>query len=208
MSDHEPQPRDGPLMIAAAGRQAAAARDWRRVNACGLEIRRQAPKDPEGPFLLGLASKNAGHYHQAAENFREVISLVSSRYDAAIELAFQYVLLNRIGDAKALLDQYRDNLDNSPIYLNLAGESYSRLNLHADALPLFERACQLQPEVEMFNVNLANCAVSVGQIDTAKSIYKDLLRRNPSHRRNHYELANLERAKNDRHIKKMLKLLP
>ena len=207
MSDHEPRARDGLQMIAAAGRKAVAERDWRRVNACGLEIMRQAPKDPEGPFLLGLASKNAGHYHQAAENFREVISLVSSRYDAAIELAFQYVLQNRIGDAKALLDQYRDNLDNSPIYLNLAGESYSRLNLHADAMPLFERACQLQPEVEMFNENLANCAVSVGQIDTAKSIYKDLLRRNPSHRRNHYGLANLERAKNDRHIKKMLKLL-
>jgi tetratricopeptide (TPR) repeat protein len=207
MSDHEPQPYDGLLMIAAAGRQAAAARDWRRVNACGLEIRRQAPMDPEGPFLLGLASKNTGHLHQAAENFREVISLDSSRYDAAIELAFQYVLLNRIGDAKALLDQYRDNLDNSPIYLNLAGESYSRLNLHEDALPLFERACQLQPDVEIFNVSFAKCAVSVGKIDTAKSIYKDLLRRNPAHRRNHYELANLERAKNDRHIKKMLKVL-
>lgn len=207
MSGHEPQSRDGVQMIATAGRQAAAARDWRRVNACGLEVRRLAPKDPEGPFLLGLASKNAGHFHQAVENFREVISLDSGRYDAAIELAFQYVLLNRLGDAKALLDEYRVNLDNSPIYLNMAGESYTRLNLNADALPLFERACQLQPEVEIFNMNLANCAVSVGQVDKAKTIYKGLLRRNPSHRRNHYGLANLERARNDRHIKKMLKLL-
>lgn len=207
MSDDEPRLQNRLVMIAAAGRQAAVARDWNRVNACGLEIKRQVPMDPEGPFLLGLASKNAGHLQQAAENFHEVISLDSSRYDAAVELAFQYVLLNRIADAMALLDQYRDKLDNSPIYLNLAGESYSRLNLHEDALPLFESACQLQPDVEMFSVNLANCAVCVGKIDTAKSIYKDLLRRNPAHRRNHYELAKLERAKNDRHIKKMLKVL-
>lgn len=194
-------------LIARAGRQAAVARDWGRVHACGLEINRQAPTDPEGPFLLGLANKAAGHFQQAAENFSQVLSFDSSRYDAAIELAWQNVMLNRYAEAKALLDRYGASLGNSPMYLNLAGETYSRMNLHEAAWSLFEGACQLQPDVEMFKVNMATCAVYLGKIDSAKSIYRSLLKRNPMHRRNHYELAKLERAKNDRHVKQMLKVL-
>ena len=194
-------------LIARAGRQASVARDWGRVHACGLEICRQAPADPEGPFLLGLAGKAAGHFQQAADYFLQALTQNDQRYDAAIELAFQYVLLNRHAEAKTLLDGYRDRLDNSPMYLNLAGEAYSRMNQHEDAWSMYESASRLQPQVEIFKANMATCAVYLGRIDTAKSIYRKLLKRNPLHRRNHYELAKLERAKNDRHVKQMLKVL-
>jgi len=194
-------------LVSRAGRQAVVARDWGRVHACGLEISRQAPADPEGPFLLGLANKPAGHFQQAADHFSKALLLNDQRYDAAIELAFQNVLLNRLAEAKALLDGYRDRLANSPMYLNLAGEAYSRMNLHEAAWPLYKKACRLQPNVEMFLINKATSAVYLGKIDAAKKIYRDLLKRNPMHRRNHYELSKLERATDDRHVKQMLDVL-
>ena len=196
-----------PALLARVGRQAVVARDWGRVHACGLQISRQAPADPEGPFLLGLAQKAAMNVQPSADYFAQALKLGAERYDAAVELAFQYVLLNRPVEAKNLLDQYRESLSNSPIYLNLAGEAYTRMNRHEDAWPLFENACKLQPEVEMFNANLASCAVYLGDIDSARSIYKRMLKRNPMNRRNHYELSKLERAKNDRHVRQMLKVL-
>lgn len=194
-------------LVSRVGRQAVVARDWGRVHACGLEIARHAPNNPEGPFLLGLAQKAAMNLQPAADYFARALKLGAERYDAAIELAFQYVLLNRPAEAKDLLDRYRGHLSNSPIYLNLAGEAYTRMNLHADARPLFESACKLQPEVEMFSANLASCRVYLGDVDSAKAIYKRMLKRNPLHRRNHYELSKLERAKNDEHVEKMLEVL-
>ncbi len=194
-------------LVNRAGRQAVAARDWGRVHACGLEIARHAPNNPEGPFLLGLAQKAAMNLRPAADYFAQALKLGTERYDAAIELAFQYVLLNRPTEAKDLLGRYREHLSNSPIYLNLAGEAYTRMNLHEDARPLFEGACKLQPEVEMFSANLASCAVYLGDVDAAKAIYRRLLKRNPMHRRNHYELSKLERAKDDGHVKEMLEVL-
>ena len=117
----------------------------------------------------------------AADYFAQALKLGAERYDAAIELAFQYVLLNRPAEAKDLLDRYRGHLSNSPIYLNLAGEAYTRMNLHADARPLFESACKLQPEVEMFSANLASCRVYLGDVDSAKAIYIRVLKPNPLH---------------------------
>ena len=193
--------------ISAEGRRAAAARDWGRVRACGLEIRRLAPRDPEGPFLLGLVEKAAGRPRQAADSFQVALDLGAERYDAAIELAFQRVLLNRHREAVELLDGNRSRLSNSPRYLNLAGEGYARMGMYEEAWSLYERALELQPDVEIFQANLAACAVYLGRIDTARDLYGKLLEKHPSHQRNHYELARLTRATNDRHVEQMRAVL-
>lgn len=193
--------------ISASGRQAVAARNWTHVSACGLAIKRQAPKNPEGPFLLGLAQKAASRLQSAADYFAAAVAIDNGRYDAAVELAWQYVLLNRFAEAHKILDKYRPALANSPVYLNLAGQAYTRLGFYEAAWPLYERALELQPDVESIQVNMAACAVYVGRTDEARAIYRKLLRKHPTHQRFHYELAQLVRAQNDRHVKQMLSVL-
>jgi len=193
--------------ISANGRQAAVVRDWGRVGACGLEIRRRAPHDAEGPFLLGLAQKAARKPTIAAQYFSQALELSADRYDAAIELAFLYVLLNRHAEANELLDRHQELLANSPKYLDLAGQTYSRMGMYDEAWPLYERANQLQPDVEVLQANMAACAVYLGKISEASAIYTRLLTKHPAHQRNHYELAQLERATNDNHVKQMLAAL-
>lgn len=193
--------------ISLSGRQAVTARDWNHVNLCGDEIRRRAPQSPEGPFLLGLARKAAGQSQAAADLFSQALELDAGRYDAAIELAFQFILLNRHPEASDLLDRYQSLLGNSPLYLDLAGQCFARLGLYAKAWPLYEKALELQPNVETIEANKAACAVYLGRIDEAKAIYRKLLKKHPAHQRNHYELAQLGRAKNDRHVRQMLAVL-
>lgn len=183
------------------------ARDWNHVNLCGYEIRRRAPESPEGPFLLGLGQKAAGRPQIAADNFSQALKLDAGRYDAAIELAFQFILLNRHAEASDLLDRYQSLLANSPLYLDLAGQCYARLGFFEKAWPLYEKALELQPNVETIEANKAACAVYLGRIDEARAIYRKLLKKHPSHQRNHYELAQLGRTKNDRHVKQMLGVL-
>ena len=193
--------------LSNVARQAAAAKDWARVGQCAMELCRLAPNDAEGPFLMGLVQKASRRPEAAAQHFQTALACNKSRYDAAIELASQYVASNRHGEALALLDRYTGHLHNSPLYLDMAGQTYFALSLYEQAWPLYEQASRLQPDIEVFQAHMASCAVYLGKIDLAKSIYRKLLKRHPKHQQFHYDLSQLDRARNDRHIRQMLKVL-
>ena len=200
MNDRSPE-------ISEIVRQAIAKGDWAQVNWCAMEIAKNAPNNPDAPFLMGLAQKAAQKHDIAAEYFAKALSLSAARYDAAIELARQNILLNRHSAARELLDQYSEKLQENSHYLDMAGEAYFDMGHYDEAWSLYEQACQQQPTVEQYQAHLASCAVYLGKINRAKSIYNSILKRYPRHQKTHYEIAQLERARNDSHIKRMLKVL-
>jgi len=193
--------------ISASARQAAQAGNWSLVDNAAREILRQDRGNPEGWFLAGLASKAKLRPFQAMEEFGRTLRLDASRYDAAIELAWIYWSQMRHQDARDLLEAHEERLANSPRYLHMAAETWTRLGLHARALPLYRKACALQPDIESFRADLAACAVLCGEIQQAKSIYLGLLDQHPEHQRNHYELSRLERARSDTHVTQMKTVL-
>ena len=103
-------------------------------------IRKQDKKSPEGYFLLGLVEKASGRPSQAMVAFSKAVSLDAGRYDAAVELANLYALLLRHGETLNLLKRYETHLGNSPLYLDMAANIYSKLGLHANAWPLYQKA--------------------------------------------------------------------
>ncbi len=193
--------------ISIAARKAARSNEWTVVSRCAARIRKQCERHPEGWFLTGLVDKAAGRRSQAAAAFRKALELDRARYDAAVELAFQYWHLQRHREANDLLIQYESRLSNSPLYLDMAATLYSRLGLHARAWPLYSRATELQPEINRFRESLAACAVRLGKIQEAKEIYRSLLERYPNHQQNHFELSRLERAKDFSHVDQMKRVL-
>ncbi len=94
-----------------------------------------------------------------------------------------------------------------PPYLNSAGAVYSAIGLPQKAWPLFKKTTELQPGADLFQANLATCSVYLGKIDEAITIYRDLLERFPNHRKNHYEMARLRKAKDHSHIEQMKMVL-
>jgi tetratricopeptide (TPR) repeat protein len=193
--------------LSAIARRAAQSRGWTTVGACANEILRRDGSSPEGHFLAGLVEKAAQRPLTAARAFATALELDAGRYDAAIELASQYVEVHRYAEALDLLRRYESHLENSPRYLNAAGLTYSMLGLHGRAWPLYHRANELQPDVPIFQANLAACGVYLGKIAEAKAIYTSLLQRVPTHQRNHYELSQLERAKDGSHVEQMQEVL-
>jgi len=193
--------------ISIAARQAVSVQDWARVSACAMQLSGQAPNNAEGPFLMGLVHKAAQRTDAAADSFRRSLSLNGQRYDAAIELANQYLKLNRYDEARALLKQYREKLNDNPLYLDLAGQAYFDMGHYEEAWTLLEQACLLQPDVELYQAHLASCAVYLGKIDRAEKIYRKILKRHPRHQKTHYDLAQLGSARNEIHIQQMLKIL-
>jgi tetratricopeptide (TPR) repeat protein len=193
--------------LSVTARRAAQAGNWPVVQACARELLTLDRKNPEGWFLSGLAEKAAGRSRQAVDALRRVIRLDSTRYDAAIELAWLHWSAMRHREARDLLERYENQLGNSPLYLDLAADTWTRLGLHARAWPLYLKASELQPGIEKFQASLAACAVLLGKIREAKSLYLQLLDKHPHHQRNHYELSRLERARDTQHIEQMKQVL-
>lgn len=189
--------------LSATARRAARARNWAAVGACARDLLKLNRKDPEGWFLAGLAEKGSGRPRKAVDAFTRALALNSDRYDAAVELAWLHWSLARHHAAKELLERHEPQLANSPLYLEMAAETWSRLGLHARAWPLYLKAHELQPEIEKIQAELAACAVRVGKLDEARQLYLGLLRKHPQHQRNHYELARLQRATDDAHVAQM-----
>ena len=188
-------------------RRAAQAKDWAGVRSGARRILDRDRNSAEGRFLLGLAEKGAGRTHEAIEAFSRAVDLDRNRYDAAIELAGQYVHQHRYGEAAGLLQQYEHLLGNSPMYLDMAGTIYVNIGLPERGRPLYRKADELQPGIDAIRANLAACSVFVGQIDEARALYSDLLVKYPNHQRNHYELSRLGRAVDDSHVKQMKAVL-
>lgn len=193
--------------LSAAARQAVQANDWRQVKTCAKAILDRSRDNAEGYFLLGLVEKAANRIEPAIKSFSRAIRSDDSRYDAAVELAAQLLRAARHGEATTLLQRYEPLLKNSPLYLDMAGTVYTNAGLPENAWPLYIKANELQPGIDMLQANLAACSVFVGKIDEAQDIYRQLLKKNPNHQRNHYELSRLARATNSEHVDAMTAVL-
>ena len=193
--------------IAAAGRHAVQTQDWRTVAACANEIIRRDANSAEGYFLGGLVERVQQHPRKAIELFQRVLDIDPQRYDAAVELANQYSIARRTAEVADLLGRYEDLMSNSPMYLDLAGTIYTEVGMPERAWPLYEKAVELQPGVDLFQANLAACAVFLGKIERATEIFEHLLERFPDHQRNHWQLSRLHKAKDDAHILQMQEIL-
>lgn len=192
------------LKLSTTARQQAGNFNWPEVEKLASDIIALDPKSAEGHFLSGLALTARQKPALATVSFEKSIALDSTRYDSAIELAGQYAVARRNGEAYALLIKYEDQLNNSPRYLDHAGTTYTNIGLPEKAKPLYERAVQLQPEIDLFRANLAACYSYLGHIREAEDLYLTLLRKNPAHQRNHYLFSRLKTAHNADHLHQML----
>ena len=193
--------------LSTVARNAVQRQDWKTVHTCAQEIQRRDSASPEGYFLIGLVMRASNRPVKATQAFARALELDADRYDAAIELADQLAIAHRNGEAAVLLSNYEGVLGNSPLYLDKAGTVYSEIGMPERAWPLYKKANELQPRVDLFQANLAACSVFLGKIEEAKEIYKRLLNRFPTHQRNHYHLARLEKAQDTRHIEQMKEVL-
>ena len=193
--------------LSAMARRAVEARNWPLVDQCATALIQLNRRSAEGYFLQGLAHKAASRLDKAASVFKKVLAIDATRYDAAVELAYQHLLAANNNESLNLLRRYTRSLQNSPLYLDMSASIYSRLGLFIAAQPLLERAHELQPNVDIFKANLAANTVILGQTERAKALYTELLVRQPQHQRHHYQLARLDKAQDSNHLNQMLDII-
>lgn len=198
---------DNLARLSATARRAANAGNWTVVKNCAREIHRLDKRHPEGWFLMGLIEKTSGSKQKAFAAFSKALQLDSRRFDAAVEVASLCESLLRNSEAIALLKRYESRLDKSAYYLDMAATIYAKLGLHSKAWPLYVKANEIQPDIDRFQMTLASCAANLGKIDRAVALRQALMTRHPDHQFNHYELSNLQRATDLKHVERMKQLL-
>lgn len=193
--------------LALAGKQAVRQKNWAVANRCATEILRLDRGAADGWFLQGLVAKAGSRPQQAKTALTRAMHNDPSRYDAAVEMADLEQKSGDFAQSAERLERYAPRLGDSPLYLLMAAETYTRLGLHEHAWPLYSQANELQANVDAIQSGLAACSVKLGKLDLARRLYTSLLNRNPAHQRHHFELARLERAKDPGHLQQMQAVL-
>ena len=193
----------GLLSISEIAKKAIGRRDWQTLEFVASKLCDEYPNEPETFFITGVLARARGQYDEAQRSFERGLTLAPERYDLAVELASLYAKMLRHGDAFTLLENATPFLCGSPLYSDMAGSVLTSLGMPDRALPLAQRAHKLQPEVDVFAANLAHCLSFVGKHKQSAELYTALLLKNPNHRRNHYELARVQRALDTSHIEQM-----
>lgn len=193
--------------LSQEARHAASTYNWQTVGQFSEQILKIDSNSSEGLFLKGMALKGMKEFIGAREHFELALKADDTRYDAAVELAALYSSMRRNAETFLLLESYEGALENSPRYLDAAATSYVSIGMPERAWPLYKKANALQPGIDLFQANMASCAVYVGELDVAKDTYRTLLNNNPTHRRNHNQYSRVAKATDESHINQMKALL-
>ena len=142
-----------------------------------VEIERRNPIEPQDEisFFRGLVAKYEGRFADAIAAFETSMQCNEKRHDSTIELAKLKCYFFEFEQAYKLINDCQGDFSNSPVYLTMAGECLITLGLPDRALPHFERAHNLQPNIHQFAMNLASCLSFVGQSARAVKLLQGVL---------------------------------
>src|SRR5215469_7891012 len=123
----------------------------------------------EGHSCLGDVYNGQGEYRKAVDEFKQAVTLDSSRDDALRGLADAY---EKLGEVSAVEAAYKQAIALRPQYwagYNSLGAFYFRQSRYPDAVNMFQRVIELTPENFRGYSNLGGVLVTQGE--NAKAIH-------------------------------------
>ena len=155
----------------------------------------QAPNDYMARFHLGLLYYTTSRFAGAESEFRRVISLRPAFAKGHDMLG---LTLEEIGNEEAATESYRraielnreQNLQDSSPYLNL-GRFLLTMNRVAEALPVLQKAVQLNPKSAEGAYLLGKALNKLGKESEAVKALLQAIRNNPDYAEPHYLLSRI-----------------
>lgn len=171
-------------------RDALARGDMPAVRRLAAALIERAPRDPEGPFLLGLAEAAAGRVGAAVTHVQSAIA-IEPRGEYRAQLARLLVLMRRDAEAASVLAAVEGDPPADALSRDTMGCAYARLGDHHAALPHFDEAVRLAPKHIDFRYNRAATLSFLGRTDAAVAELETLIALAPHDARSHHLLSGL-----------------
>ena len=126
------------------------------------------PREPNVHFALGYLLWTQGHTEEAAHEFQAEINNIPGHNQATLYLADSYIQMNRLEDAKPLLEaSVKTNSANPMGHLDL-GIVYAEAGNKEEALREFKTAIRLKPDDVNAHWRLGRLYRSMGKTAEAK----------------------------------------
>ncbi len=174
-----------------------AQRRYPQAHAACMDVLRSDPENAQAFYLLGVLTADHANHRKAVELFDRALALSTANPRYLAERARSRVALfdrdGAIEDAQAAADA--PNL--SPRTMDTIGVVYSRLGLHADAAPLFQRAVDAAPTNAAYLYNLAAALQFMGNFAAAETAFRGAIAAEPGHVRAWSSLILMQRQTTD-----------
>jgi len=167
------------------------------------QVLAQSPDLVPAHFLVGLVALEAKERRTAFRAFQSVVKLDRDHAAAWAQLAKLYMSEGQVNRAEAALKETRRIQPTDPIVLDLIGITLSLMGEYSLARGFFARANTGQPNHPPFMLNLANNLVYNGEIETADTVFRDIIKVQPDSPQAHWALAGSQKASDDTHIQEM-----
>ena len=139
-----------------------------------------AGRKPTADTMYALAKIVAGRDRptESMDILRNIISQYPNYLPAYNALAEAYIQSGQSEEAIATLNMGLKRARNDPVLLNNLGMAHFLREEYADALPHFEKAADLRPEVPLYRANKAAALGMLGRAREARLEYRQILRPN------------------------------
>ncbi len=167
-----------------------ARRAWREAHALCLRALEGGPAG-RPLFLLGVIAAEHGNLAKAAELFEQAARLEPGVARHHAHLGRCLIAFNRQDEARAAADRALALDPADALTLDTIGVVYSRSGLHERALPLFERAAELEPANASFQQNLGTARQFAGDFTGAEQALRAAVSLQPDLYRVWWALAQM-----------------
>jgi tetratricopeptide (TPR) repeat protein len=180
----QPNPLEQGVALLAGGRFHEALQHFAQA------LQRQ-PASAEPRIGLAQACQSIGDSWAAAAWLSDACRVAPRRPELWLELAKLLMAQKREAELEPLLmTAVAVNPDHAPL-LQMQGELYLRLRLHAQALPAYTRLYELQPDDPRTLLHFGYCHEHAGALDKAVALYQRALARQPDFMEAHVDLAGV-----------------
>lgn len=178
----------------AQARRALTDGDFARAAQIAEQVGRAQPQAAEAFFVMAMALAETGHVTHALGQVRKAAELAPDNAEYCAQWARLLIQLQRDAEARTIANRARALPSDDPLVLDTIGCVLARLGDHGEALGLFARAVEAQPDNLSFRFNYASSLGFFGRTEAAAEQYEAMIARDPANGLAHHGLSGLRRV--------------
>lgn len=189
------------------GLKRLAQKDFKAIHRDSIELIKADLNNPVPYFLLGVIAAEHGNHLKAQELFQKAAELdpVCAYYPA--HHAKTLSMLGRQNEAKQAAIRASTLPIDDAFLADTIGVVLSRAGYHEAAIPMFEKAVNLDEKQANYYYNLGASAQFTGDFEQAKTAYQRTLKLEPGFYRARSSMITLsEQTENDNQLEELIRL--
>jgi tetratricopeptide (TPR) repeat protein len=137
------------------------------------------PKEPIGPYRLGLVARAENNDSKAIAYFEEALAKKPSAIEPITQIAMIHMAQGKASEARDRVSRQLETVPNSPFLYDLLGTLWVKAKDLGQAEQAFKRAIELDNSLLSAYLNLAQTYYQAGKIGQAIKEYESVLAKEP-----------------------------